>query len=270
MNSFLITFKPQSESPERGWALKSLRKLAWRMRRNKGVIDPWRFRNQKDVSVGDRAFLLMQGKRGPAIIGYGQVKGGCGANCRKIKFEELVDPDTDEALLNKAQLLTIHRAAQWWKVPFSGVRLPQPIAAALENLLAVGKPKRLENDTLVREFFSRDDGITEASEGARRLREIYTPERNRGLVEAKLRESIRQYGKLACEVCDVDFVALYGSLGNGVIECHHIKQVKTFRHGHKTHINDLALLCANCHRVLHKGNKTIATLRSLVRRRTNN
>jgi hypothetical protein len=63
MTSFLITFKPSAESPERGWPLEDLQKLVHRFHRQGTVEDNWRFMNRKDVSIGDRVFLLLQGKR---------------------------------------------------------------------------------------------------------------------------------------------------------------------------------------------------------------
>jgi hypothetical protein len=96
MNSFLITFKPDTESPRLGWSLKSVQDLARKLVRRGSVTDAWRFRNQRDVKPGDRVFLLMQGKHGPALIGYGTAdeRNGVenGRSWRNINFERLVDP----------------------------------------------------------------------------------------------------------------------------------------------------------------------------------
>ncbi len=42
-------------------------------------------------------------------------------------------------------------------------------------------------------------------------------------------------------------------LRNGFIECHHTKPVATLVEGEKTHLDDLVLVCANCHRMVHRG-----------------
>jgi 5-methylcytosine-specific restriction protein A len=55
-----------------------------------------------------------------------------------------------------------------------------------------------------------------------------------------------------CEVCKFDFLARYGELGRGFIECHHIKPVSQLRPGQTTKVSDLAVVCANCHRMLHR------------------
>jgi 5-methylcytosine-specific restriction protein A len=51
--------------------------------------------------------------------------------------------------------------------------------------------------------------------------------------------------------CGFNFAARYGERGSGFIECHHTKPVSALRPGEKTRLEDLALLCANCHRMIH-------------------
>ncbi|NTW69785.1 MAG: hypothetical protein HGB23_08055 [Chlorobiaceae bacterium] len=62
-------------------------------------------------------------------------------------------------------------------------------------------------------------------------------------------------GKLECEVCSFDFSKKYGELGNGFIEAHHKKPVSSLQGKETTKIADLALVCSNCHRMLHRGKK---------------
>ncbi|MDP9040582.1 MAG: HNH endonuclease [Bacteroidota bacterium] len=60
-------------------------------------------------------------------------------------------------------------------------------------------------------------------------------------------------GKLACEACILEFEEFYGEIGAGFIECHHLTPLKTFKVSSLTTLNDLALVCSNCHRMLHAG-----------------
>jgi hypothetical protein len=110
MNSFLITFKPATESQERGWPLEELQRLVRRRQAGERVVEAWRFHNRKAVSLGDRVFLLRQGKAGPAIIGYGEVVGApddsTGAWMAPVQFESIVDP-TSEVLATTKDLLAI-------------------------------------------------------------------------------------------------------------------------------------------------------------------
>jgi 5-methylcytosine-specific restriction protein A len=56
---------------------------------------------------------------------------------------------------------------------------------------------------------------------------------------------------LFCEACLFDFEEHYGPRGKGFIEAHHTKPVETLMEGSKTRLEDLVLLCANCHRMVH-------------------
>lgn len=75
-------------------------------------------------------------------------------------------------------------------------------------------------------------------------------ERDPKLVREK-RKAAEAAGKLACEVCGFDFEGAYGQLGAGYVEVYHTKPVHTLSPGTKTKLDDLALLCANCHRMAH-------------------
>ncbi|MCA1337478.1 HNH endonuclease [Pseudooceanicola marinus] len=48
------------------------------------------------------------------------------------------------------------------------------------------------------------------------------------------------------------FSDVYGDLGAGYIEAHHKIPVSSLDEASCTHISDLAALCANCHRIIHK------------------
>ncbi|NWC78223.1 HNH endonuclease [Pseudomonas sp. P7759] len=90
-------------------------------------------------------------------------------------------------------------------------------------------------------------------------------ERKRSLVEAKKKDMQRRYGQLRCEACDFNFSEHYGPGAQGIIDVHHIKPVHTLRPGEKTKLSDLALVCANCHRVIHSRKKwlTVQQVRAL-------
>jgi hypothetical protein len=161
MTSFLITFKPSAESPERGWPLEDLQKLVHRFHRQGTVEDNWRFINRKDVSIGDRVFLLLQGKGGPAIIGYGTVIGrpykDQGTWSASIRFDTLTDP-SKEVLATRDEVLAIDGAQRLWRSQASGVHIPDAIATALE-LLVVGKPAKPEGSSKGNPDWTRDELI---------------------------------------------------------------------------------------------------------------
>jgi 5-methylcytosine-specific restriction protein A len=112
-------------------------------------------------------------------------------------------------------------------------------------------------------FLSDDDEVPEGRLLARlhRLRV-----RNRSLVRRKKEAALRDFGTLACEVCSFDFAKHYGELGEGFIECHHTVPLGQLTVDHVTKLRDLALVCANCHRMLHRGPRwrSVLELRSII------
>jgi len=63
----------------------------------------------------------------------------------------------------------------------------------------------------------------------------------------------------------------YGKLGEGFIEAHHVKPVSELGPGSMTKVSDLTLVCSDCHRMLHRGEKLLAVceLREIVRTQEN-
>jgi hypothetical protein len=65
----------------------------------------------------------------------------------------------------------------------------------------------------------------------------------------------RNDGHLICEVshCGFDFHTQYGELGVGFVEVHHKKPLSQApRRGQSIRLSDLAVVCANCHRIIHR------------------
>lgn len=79
-------------------------------------------------------------------------------------------------------------------------------------------------------------------------------ERNTRLVkEAKIAFQKEHNGQLFCEACGFNFYEVYGDIGKEYIEAHHLlKPVSEMEEGDVTKIGDLAMLCANCHRMVHR------------------
>ncbi len=90
-------------------------------------------------------------------------------------------------------------------------------------------------------------------EGDRRLRMHLEIERRSDVAEKKKKAVLRVGRRLTCEVCDFDFRERYGQRGEGYCEVHHIRPLSTRRASTKTKLTDLAIVCSNCHRMLHRG-----------------
>ena len=100
--------------------------------------------------------------------------------------------------------------------------------------------------------------IQEAEEGRVLTRLHRIRERNRKLVAACKAAALKKFGRLRCVACSFDFAKIYGPTVEGFIEVHHTKPVHTLAEGDKTSVNDLALLCANCHRVVHSSRRWLS------------
>lgn len=81
-------------------------------------------------------------------------------------------------------------------------------------------------------------------------------ERSGRLVAAKKRQVLSSVGRLQCEVCGFDFEKTYGILGAGYMECHHILPLHELPGVGQVRLSDLALVCANCHRIVHRSGLT--------------
>lgn len=90
-----------------------------------------------------------------------------------------------------------------------------------------------------------------APEGRLLLGRHRSRERNKGLRKKKIDTVQRQGHQLACEACGFDFERVYGERGRGYIECHHVVPLHEAGEG-RTKLSDLALICANCHRMIHR------------------
>lgn len=78
-------------------------------------------------------------------------------------------------------------------------------------------------------------------------------ERNQYLItKAKQKFKIEHNNRLFCEICGFDFTEKYGDLGVDFIEAHHIKPISEMSKDEKTKIEDIVMLCSNCHSMIHR------------------
>jgi 5-methylcytosine-specific restriction enzyme A len=369
MTSYLICWKPSTENPEQGWPEELLATLADTLIKSGSAVEPWRFNRRSGLIVGERVFLVRQGKRGHAILGYGAIDGEPLAKDRgvPVSFEALVDPRSNLVFATSAELQEIKPGRHPWGTQSSGVALLSEIADALEekvvgrspvseskstnpdwardelilaldlyfrvpaargskvhpeciklsellNTLPIhrgishsstfrnanGVGMKLSNflkydstykgkgltagshlekevwdnfsgnlvqprntaDALIAgakelsaadyEAYETVDEDFEADEG-RILTAIHKRRERQPILIKKKKEEVKtQTGTLRCEVCSFDFSASYGGHGEGFAECHHGRPVSAMAPGEKTKLSDLHIVCANCHRMIHR------------------
>lgn len=97
-----------------------------------------------------------------------------------------------------------------------------------------------------------------AIEGEARLVSHLRRERNRSLIESKKKTVLAATGTLACEACGFDFRVRYGLLGEGFCEVHHRQPLAQSEGSTVTSLADLAVVCSNCHRIIHRSGCTLS------------
>jgi 5-methylcytosine-specific restriction enzyme A len=94
-------------------------------------------------------------------------------------------------------------------------------------------------------------------EGKKKGAFVYHRSRESRARRTKIREAMRlNGGKLVCEVpnCGFDFGERYGPLGEGYAQVHHLDPLrKAPKEGREVSLKDLAVVCANCHVMIHMG-----------------
>ena len=112
---------------------------------------------------------------------------------------------------------------------------------------------------------SRPDSVWEAEElnivgveGKARLVTHLKRERDANLVREKKKKVLSETGCLKCEVCDFDFRLLYGELGDGFAEAHHDVPLSASDQERSTCLDDLRIVCSNCHRMLHRKGEVLS------------
>jgi HNH endonuclease len=108
-----------------------------------------------------------------------------------------------------------------------------------------------------------DHADEEVWEGRRATRESTFLVRNREIVAKVKARRI----PLTCEGCNLNFEEKYGTYGAGFIEAHHLYPLHAREGVSKpTTINDFAMLCANCHRMVHRSRPclTVVELKAVI------
>ena len=70
--------------------------------------------------------------------------------------------------------------------------------------------------------------------------------------QTKLAFQAKARDGFTCLICRINFEDLYGDLGRGYVEAHHIVPFSIRKTGEKIALEDLVTLCANCHRMVHR------------------
>jgi predicted HNH restriction endonuclease len=134
-----------------------------------------------------------------------------------------------------------------WNTQSSGIVVPDELEGEWQK--HVKKVLGYLPDVLNEDIIDPEEmGFPEGRGSYRLHRQI---ERNRQLVEAA-KAKAKQEGRVYCWVGDFDFAKFYGKRGEDFIEAHHTIPVSQLGEDATTKVDDIAMVCSNCHRMLHR------------------
>ncbi len=251
-STYLLTWNPLN------WKWDDLEEESQRTAEGQPVDDRWSCGNTKRIRSGDRLFLLRQGVEPRGIVASGWATSasyegphwdatrreqGDTALHIEVRFERILNPDFDDPLpldkLRSGPLASVN-----WATPASGIEIKEGV----EDL------ERLWSEHL--HLFAagiEDIGDMSALEGEARMALRRHRTRERWLRDAKLEEAKKKDGRLPCEACGFDFFDVYGEIGRDFAHVHHLKPLGDRTRPSLTNLDDLAVVCANCHAMLHRG-----------------
>lgn len=122
---------------------------------------------------------------------------------------------------------------------------------APETVKQLAKSIRSGSDELVATNATQQESPDEFREGTIITRVHQRRERDSRLRKKLLRKRKDSTG-LSCDLCSCDAKNLPASLQDAMFEAHHVKPLSTYTEGVATALKDVSLLCANCHRLIHR------------------
>jgi len=257
MATFLLTWNPKR------WHWDDLQANVEEVAEKGFHLGRWSTGVSKKIQRGDRLFLIRLGTAPTGIIGSGSAESnvyedehwedsaaaeGRSANYVRIRFDTLVNPELDpKDVLPRKQLSGLGK--MHWDSQGSGIRIPADVARRLEDAWA----DFLDND-------KQPLPVAEPSaiEGLRTETVTYARGRSR-----QLRDLAFANSEGVCCVCNVDYSSLLDGKGVRVLQVHHRKQLATSDVPRLTNLKDLAVVCANCHLLIHMNPKRALSVEAL-------
>lgn len=228
----------------------------------------WSCGNSKQITTNDRVFLMRLGKQKPTgIVASGTVQTSAYAdenwNREAVSTTAMyIEFEMDALLHPKHQSLLQPEFASVefnWHPQRSGVRIPDEVAARLEELW-----KQHVSQVLDDAHPATQSQNALFVEGMRKPSSSVRFERDPNARKA----CISHYGT-QCVVCGYDFGRMFGELGKGYIHVHHLVPMSE-RDGEYLidPIHDMRPVCPNCHAMLHRYSPplSIEELREILHR----
>ena len=185
----------------------------------------------------------------------------------KCQQENGVDTYLISASASDAKLLAVNER---------GIMIPRAVKGGIgqSNVWYADKPESAGLVEKVRLFIERNvetdqlpdvDAKASGSEGNPRFVAHLRRERNSTIVKKKRTQVLAATGALCCELCGFDFEKVYGEHGKEFCEVHHLIPLHKSDGIIETKLSDLAIVCSNCHRIIHRAScMPISALRKVI------
>jgi hypothetical protein len=232
--------------------------------------------NQKDFEIGDRAFIWRSGTQA-GLVAIGIIKEKPTPR-KDVKIKEALGDDLWVSQSDEPSEIKVG-------IEIEDVKLTEEEGFVSRELLKtnpiisknriisnpVGTVFRLNTDEtnalseLWGNIYSEINQPLSATEGTKQLRSHYRRERSSKLISAKKEQFQKEHGNLFCEICGFSFENTYPeTLGKGFIEAHHKVPLSTIDSVVRTTLEDLLLVCSNCHRMIHRTKDCESNLQKLL------
>jgi hypothetical protein len=254
MPTYLLQWDPHSAFK---WPNNAANSAA--TRRGEIVHIRWSTGGTTRIALGDRIFLGKLGHAPIGVIASGVAASDCfedthweddskRAIYNMVDFDTILDP---EKVLPRSRLADGALGGVNWDAKYGGAMIAEEAAEALEAKWrewagSLGFPRiewELEQSVFLRFGYA----------GWTKLRLHLSLDRDPKRLQAKREDALKRSERLECDLCRAAFTDGSAGAGAGSIECHDRRPLSALEStgDRNTSIHDLALVCANCHRMLH-------------------
>lgn len=249
MAEFILTWNPTR------WSMldRDYDDFADQTGRGHEVEDRWSTGSRTGgIQPGDHAYLLRQ-KADRGIIAQGRfVTGvyedehwdGSGTDANYAEVAWSVWLPVHERLPTEILKAKVPGVV-WDRIQGSGVRVDEAAAHGLddlwlEHLAQVGRAPAWSPDQVPPSAAYREGAVERVQV-------------NRYERDPRARAAAVEHHGVDCIVCGFNFEAVYGDLGRGFINIHHVREISTLPDGYVVDpTTDLVPVCPNCHAMLHR------------------
>lgn len=250
-NNFLLTWNPKKSN----WASEGYNEFVLKTQKGELPECDWSCGNTKKIRVGARVYILRQGKDHPGLFGSGRVVRELHRVKSKWPWQVGVAWDVMlpvEKVLPREKLLKGLLSKTLVNSQRSGVGIDEIAANLLEKAWSIHS-KRTERLSI------RARAVDAVREGETVEQTRFVRKRDR-----QIRDQALDHSQGVCEVCGVDFSKKLEGKALRVLQVHHRKQLGwSDNKSQLTKPSDLAVVCANCHLLIHINPKEAMPIKAL-------